>query len=172
MNHVERSLIWFVAGAAATAAVAWVAFQVQQEGIAPAVLFPLLVGAALGTALAAIRHFTRRPPRRTAIAAAACWGLLAVVAQDYIGHSDRLRDYDGELAKQHPLAAVELEDSPLRPTFARHLSDTLRSKPVWWALDLVLTAAAASLAIGLTARDAHSAADERHPQTSDRSGRH
>jgi hypothetical protein len=153
MTDVERSLFWFVAGAAATAAVAWVAFQVQQEGIAPAVLFPLLVGAALGAALAAIRHFTRRPRRRVTIAAAACWGLLAVVAQDYIGHRDRLRDYDDEMARQHPLAIAALEESSLRPSFAGHLSDTLHSQGIWWGLDAVLTAAAAGLVVGLAARD-------------------
>lgn len=149
MNNTERYLIWFLAGALASAAVAWIAFQIQQDGIAPAVLFPILVGAVLGAALWAIGHLVRLPGRRAAIAGAVCWGLLTACAQDYIGHRYRLRLYDDELGRQNPLAAVAARDGELRPTFIDHLGGKLRAKPVWWTLDLVLTAAAAGIVTAL-----------------------
>jgi hypothetical protein len=144
MNTAERYLIWLLSAAIVTAAVAWVAFQIQQNGVAPAILFPILVGAVLGTALAAIGRIVRVPPRRVAAIGAVCWGLLAAFAQDYIGHSYRLRQYDDEL-RQNPLAAALAREDPLRPTLADHLRGKLQGDPVWWPLDLVLTAAAAGI---------------------------
>ena len=48
LNDAERGVVWLLASLAWTAALAWVAFQVQQADVAPAVLFPLAVVAALG----------------------------------------------------------------------------------------------------------------------------
>ncbi|MEX0978810.1 MAG: hypothetical protein WDZ48_08170 [Pirellulales bacterium] len=144
MNNPERYLIWFLSAALATAAVAWIAFQIQQNGVAPAILFPLLVGVVLGAALATIGRIVRVPPRRAAAILALCWGLLAALAQDYIGHRVRLRHYDDELGR-NPLAAAMSREGQLRPTFADHLAGKLQADPVWWTLDLVLTAAAAGL---------------------------
>jgi hypothetical protein len=146
MNNPKRYLIWFLSAALATLAVAWIAFQIQQNGVAPAILFPLLVGAALGSALAAIQHQLGVPSRRAAALLAVCWGLLAALGQDYIGHRVRLRQYDEELGRNPLAAAVWREDSP-RPTFANHLAGKLQTDPLWWTLDLVLTAAAAGLVV-------------------------
>ncbi|MEX0677225.1 MAG: hypothetical protein WD063_09130 [Pirellulales bacterium] len=144
MNNAERYLIWLFAGAMATAAVAWIAFQIQQDGIAPAVLFPILVGAVLGAALAAIGRVVRLPGRRAAVIGAICWGLLAACAQDYIGHRYRLRLYDDDLGRRSPLAAAIAREGEMLPTFFDHLVLTWREGPVWWSLDCVLTAAAAA----------------------------
>lgn len=152
LNNAERWLIWFAAGTLAAAAIAWVAFQIQQEGIAPAVLFPMFVGAALGAALAAVGHVVRLPGRRAAAIGAVCFGLLAVVAQDYIGYRYRMRAFDDKLAEQSPLAAIAAGGTDLRPTFADHLADKLRSRPVWWTVDLLLTAAAAGAVLMLWTR--------------------
>jgi hypothetical protein len=145
MNNAERLAIWILAGGLLTAAIAWVAFQVQQEGVAPAVLFPLLVGAALGGAVAAIGRLVRLGGRRAAVIGAVCWGLGAVVGQDYIGHRHRMGLYDAELARQSPVAAVVAQKAELRPTFADYLAGKLRAQPVWWSLDLLLTAGAAGI---------------------------
>jgi len=152
MNHAERYLIWFVSAALATAAIAWIAFQVQQDGIAPAVLFPLLVGTVLGAALVAIGRFARRPGRRMAVIAAIGWGLLAVVAQDYIGHRYRLRQYNEELNRENPLAVAVAREGEMLPSFSNHLAETWRGRPVWWSLDLALTAAAAAIVTAIGAR--------------------
>jgi hypothetical protein len=152
MNNAERLVIWFLAGGLATAAIAWVAFQVQQDGVAPAVLFPLLVGAAVGGVVAASGQLARLPGRRAAVVVAVCWGLLAVVAQDYVGHRYRMRRYDDELVRQHPLAAVAAEDADLRPTFADYLAGKLETQGAWWMADLLLTAAAAGVACALGMR--------------------
>ena len=159
MNRLERTLLWFAVGTLASVALAWVAFQVQQEQFAPAVLFPLAVGALLGALLLAVRRATAWPGPRLAIAAAVCWGLLLVVAQDYIGHRRRLRAFDEQLADAHPLAMAVTKESDMRPSFVDHLSSRVRQQPWWWTLDLVLTAAAAGgvVAIGLRRRPAEPA---------------
>ncbi len=159
MNHAERNLAWFLGGFLSTAAVAWIAFQIQQEQFAPAVLFPLAAGATLGMLLLAVRRYTQRPRRASAVGSAIAWGLLLVVAQDYIGHRVRLGQFDAEIAGGHPLAAAMAGERELRPTFGEHLAARFRGQPVWWTLDLVLTAAAAGTVVLLGARPRASAVE-------------
>jgi hypothetical protein len=152
LNTLERWLLWLVANALLTAAVAWIAFQMQQEDFAPAVLFPLLVGTALGAAGVGVLRLTGLPSVRGALVGAAVWGLLAVFAQDYIGHRYRLRLYDEELGRQNPLVAVVAAERPeIRPHFGEFLLGVVRGQPVWWSLDLLLTSGAsvAVTAMGL-----------------------
>ena len=151
-NRFGRYAAWFIASALATAAISWTAFQIQQEGLAPAVLFPLSVGAALGVVLSAISRHALVPGRRAAVAAAIFWGLLAVVGQDYIGHRRHLRAYDVELERHGSLVAAAVDaDERLRPTFSQYLSGRVRSRPVWWCLEVLLTAGSAA---AVTACDA------------------
>jgi hypothetical protein len=146
LGNIERFVLWLVAHALVTAAVAWVAFQIQQEQIAPAVLFPLVVGAALGASGVAIRHFTRAPSRRIALVGAIVWGLLVVVGQDYIGHRHRLRQYDDALGRNGPLSSMAVgPQDPMRPRFAEYLAGVMRRRPVWWSLEVALTSGAALL---------------------------
>ena len=163
MNAAEQNLLWFVGGFLSTAAVAWIAFQIQQEQIAPAILFPLAAGATLGMLLLAVRRYTQRPRRAWAIGSAIAWGLLLVVAQDYIGHRVRLGQFDAEIAAGHPLAAAMTGERELRPTFGQHLAARFRGQPLWWTLDLVLTAAAAGAVVGLGSRSQVSTAIEIPP---------
>lgn len=158
MNTTERLLAWLALSALAALAVAWVAFQLQQEGIAPAVVFPVAVGAGLGGLSLAIWRYTRAPPRRVAIAGAVVWGLLAVVAQDYIGHRHFSRRFDQELARQHPLAAA-MHDDTLRPSFPRYLVDRVGQRPVWWTIEALLTGGAAAVVVALGARPMTTSSD-------------
>jgi hypothetical protein len=152
MTTTERYLLWFAGGLLLVVAVAWIAFHLQREGFAPAVLFPLLVGGVMGFAALAIRRWTLVPRRFAAAATAAAWGLLVVVAQDYIGHRHRLRLYDEQVAGQGTFAAL---DSPglagLRPRFPGHVAAIVRRRPVWWTLDLVLTSGTAGVIVLLGA---------------------
>lgn len=143
MNRVERKLLWLIGGAAATAAVAWIAFGLQQWGFAPAVAFPLLVGAALGACLAALWRWLDAPGPRTAVTSAFVWGLLVVVAEDYIGHRHRVRQFADEIAAQNSPAALAVAGAA-EPTFADHLAAIVGRAPWWWSLELVLTATAAA----------------------------
>jgi hypothetical protein len=160
MNAAERNLLWFLGGCASAAALSWIAFQIQQEQIAPAVLFPLAAGAALGGMLLALRRYTCGPRRLVAIGTAIAWGLLLVIAQDYIGHRVRLGQFDAEIAGGHPLAAAMVGEREMRPSFAEHLAARYRGQPVWWTLDLVLTAAAAGTVVALGTRRAVPSGDE------------
>ncbi len=158
LNKLERCLLWLVANALVAAAVAWVAFKVQQDEIAPAILFPLLVGAVLGAAGVAIWDFTLWPSLRWALVGAAVWGLLAVVGQDYIGHCHRLRLYEDALGRQSPLVALAAaQQGEIRPRFDKFLASVVREHPLWWSLDLLLTAGAsvAVTALGMTRKTTH-----------------
>jgi hypothetical protein len=153
MNRAERILLWLLGGSASAVALAWIAFQIQQEQFAPAVLFPLAVGAALGVALLLVRRWTQWPNRRLAAASAIAWGLLLVVGQDYIGHRVRLGQFDAEIAGGHPLAAAMVGERDLRPSFGEHLATRFRGAPLWWTLDFVLTAAAAAAVVVIGAKN-------------------
>jgi hypothetical protein len=142
MHQLERFLLGLLGGVAAVA-VAWVAFQLQQDQIAPAVIFPAAVGAALGGLLLAMRRGIGPRLRRVAIAAAMFWGLVTVVSQDFFGYYYRAMMFDAQVAGGHPLAAAMANERDLRPTFAGHLAERVGGRPGWWAVDLVLTAAAA-----------------------------
>jgi hypothetical protein len=129
-------------------AVAWIAFQLQQDEIAPAVLFPLGVGAALGAGEAMIARLIGGPGVRWAVAVTLMAGLLAVVAQDYIGHRHHLRAYAEQIGNSHPLAELVVHhEQPLGPRFDAYLAGKVRSQPLWWGLEAVLTAGAAATAI-------------------------
>ena len=140
---LERVAIWLVGELLLVGAVAWVAFQIQQEAIAPAVLFPILVGAALGAASAILVGRLQAPSARIAVAASVVAGLLVVVAQDYIGHRHRVRRLAEQISTQQPLAQVVAGNEFARPEFSEYLAGKVRGEPVWWSLDLVLTSAAA-----------------------------
>ena len=153
MNRIDRYLIWLVSSALAAAAVAGIAFAVQQEGFAPAILFPLAVGGVLGAALATIRRFAGVPAPRAAVIAAVAWGLLVVVGQDYLGHRRRARALEEEMASQGPIgvmAAAHVDQ--LQPRFIEHLTGLVRREPIWWTFDVLLTAGSAALATGIAAR--------------------
>jgi hypothetical protein len=143
MKLNDRHLLGFYGELFATAAIAWIAFQLQQQRVAPAILFPLAIGGALGGVLLVLRHFTRVPRRWIAILSAIVWGLVLVVAQDYVGLRHRIRLFENELAESHPLAASMAKDRELRPTLIEHVTKHVNEYPVWWTLDLLLTAAAA-----------------------------
>jgi len=164
MTTSERYLVWFLAGVLVAAAMAWIAFELQQERVAPAILFPLLVGGGLGAAGVAIRRYTGVPGARTAVAAAVAWGLLVVVAQDYIGHRHRLRMYDEAMSRQGLPAALILADaSDLRPRFGDYLAGVVRREPLWWTLDLALTAGSAAIVALLGApREQMTTSEPRH----------
>ncbi|MEX2114404.1 MAG: hypothetical protein WD845_14515 [Pirellulales bacterium] len=153
MNRYDRYLVWLLACAAATVAVAWIAFGLQQEGIAPAILFPLMVGGVLGAIGVVVRRFTQVPGVRVAVAAAVVWGLLVVVGQDYIGHRRRLEVLEDQLTAQGPVGALaSTQVIELRPDFFEYVVGLAEREPVWWTIDLVCTAAAAACVTAWGAR--------------------
>jgi hypothetical protein len=157
---VERGALWLVAAASASFAIAWIAFQVQQDQIAPVVLFPLAVGTVLGATLVGLRRWLGAPSRGATCAAALVLGLLVVAGQDYIGHRQRLRTWQAEIRREAPLASLVAGDTALEPTLVDHLRARLESQPVWWTLDFVLTAAAAGLVAALGTRPRRAASDD------------
>ena len=153
-DGVARHAGWLAANLAVGVALCWCGFHLQQEGFAPAGLFPLLLGSALGAAGAAIARalFVRRG---VAIAGAAALGLLAVVGQDYIGHRYHLRSYEASLRAQESAVAAALADSAaFKPDFRQYLFARVREHPVWWVLDVALTAGAAAVVSAVGTRGA------------------
>ncbi len=163
-NSLERYAIWLLGNLSAAALVAWIAFLMQQEGFAPAVLFPLLIGTALGGLGIAVWRLAR-VPARWVIAGAIVWGLLVVVGQDYIGHRHRLRQYEEALDRHSPLAAMAAEQADMRPRFWQYWLGVVRGDPLWWTLELVLTCAAAASVTALGTR--HGAAGDTNPSAGD-----
>jgi hypothetical protein len=152
LGRWQQIALWLLGQGLVTSALAWAAFQAQQDGVAPAVLFPLAVGAAVGAACAGLARFLGVPPARAVIVSAACWGLLAVVGQDYIGHRHHVRQYERQLSGQSSLAALALDEQALRPSFASYLRGVVSRQPGWWIFDLAATTLAAAVAATLCRR--------------------
>jgi hypothetical protein len=143
MNPLERYLLWFAGGTVAALAIAWIAFQIQQQRFAPAVLFPLAVGAVFGGVLLLLNRAARLPNTLLLVVSAAVWALLLVVWQDYIGHRTRLSALDEQVATSHPLAAAMTSLPAMRPTFGEYLTARIRNQPIWWPVDALLVIAGA-----------------------------
>ncbi len=152
MNPLERYLLWFTGGTLAAIALSWVAFQIQQQQVAPALLFPFAVGAAFGGVLVLLNRTTKLSNPALLLTLAAVWGLLLVVTQDYIGHRTRLAALDEQLAASHPLATTMIGETDMRPTFGEYLRARVRSQPVWWSVDVILIVAAACGVVALGTR--------------------
>jgi len=144
LHKMERCLLWLGMCLLFTAAVAWIAFQIQQEQISPAILFPLVVGAVLGAGNLTASRYAQVTSGRWLLLAAILWGLLAVVGQDYIGHRHRLQSYQAEMSRQSPWVAMAAAEQPeLRPSFGEYLAGVIRARPAWWGLDVMITSGAA-----------------------------
>jgi hypothetical protein len=152
MNPLERYLLWFVSGTLTALALAWIAFQIQQQQFAPAILFPLAVGGAFGGGLTLLNRAARIDRLPLLLGCAAAWALLLIVTQDYIGHRTRIAALDEQLADNHPLAAVMASQTDVRPTFGEHLAARVRNQPLWWSLDVIFVAAATCGVIALGSR--------------------
>lgn len=159
MNPLERYLVWFGGGTLAALALSWIAFQIQQQQFAPAVLFPLAVGLVFGGLLVVLNRVAHLSSLPLLIGSTAAWGLLLVVAQDYIGHQTRLAALDDQIAASHPLAAAMANQTDVRPTFGEHLAARVRSQPVWWPLDVLLIVATACGTVVIGTRQANSASN-------------
>ncbi len=154
MNPLDRYLVWLGGGTLAALALSWIAFQIQQQQFAPVVLFPLAVGLIFGGLLVLLNRVALVSSLALLIGCTGAWGLLLVVAQDYIGHQTRLAALDEQIAASHPLAAAMANQTDVRPTFGEHLVARVRSQPVWWPLDVLLIVATACglVVVGTRAR--------------------
>jgi low affinity Fe/Cu permease len=149
--HFSLILAACLAGLIWCAGIGALAFEVQQEGFAPVVIFPLAVGAAVGLGIGRLVRFSKGRSIGRAVAVAALGGLLAVLVQDYIAHRHRVRLYEDELAR-HDVIDIS-QDAPGRPAFSEYLAAQARARPGWFAADVVLTSAgAACTAVALARR--------------------
>ena len=139
----ERVIVWLFVELTLVGAIGWIAFQLQQESIAPAILFPLAVGGVLGAATTVVVRTLGWPGLRVAVSGALVAGLLVVGVQDYIGHRYRARQLADQFSRQEPLAQAVAGSDFARPQFASYLAGKIRAEPVWWTLDLLLTSVAA-----------------------------
>src|SRR5579859_5968767 len=71
LGPIERYLLWILLSALTTGALAWIAVELQTRRIAPAILFPVLIGIALAAALEGVSRLVDvRPGRRWLVAVA------------------------------------------------------------------------------------------------------
>jgi hypothetical protein len=127
---------------------------------APLLVFPLMVGCAVGLSLLALARLADIVHRPTLVAGAALAALAAVAGQHYFPYRDYLHDRAAFLAekRQSGMAGVFLEGLPeTAPSFAAYMRGqadvgrpiaagiTLRGASAWasWAVDGLLVLASA-----------------------------
>jgi hypothetical protein len=142
----------------------WQGFLISRAGVAPAVLFPIGVGVAVGAAQTAIVRKLEWSPRCfEAILLGLVCGGLAVATEDYSGYRDHLSRF-AEVQRGDRLASIvqATTDHWQAPGFLAYLSAVVRRDPVWWSVDAALTPLAAAVVAGVTSRRTKIAPGQQH----------
>jgi hypothetical protein len=149
LKPLERASLWVLGGALWSLAVGWLALQVQRSGVSPAMLAPLAVGGFAGAGGVGLAAVLRPRPGRWLLIAAAAWGLLAVLGQDYSDYLAYRRDYE-ETRSRNPLwGLAQAANENLGPAkFPAFMFARVRDQPLWWPLDLALTELASCAVVG------------------------
>jgi hypothetical protein len=155
----QLALAMLLAGLA-TLLIGWLAFLISRAGVAPAVLFPIGTGLAVGAAQTVIlrKLDLSLPWFGAAIFGLLCGG-LAVATEDYSGYRDYVGRY-AEVQRGDRLASIvsSTTDHWQPAGFLAYLSAVIRRDPVWWSVDAVLTPLAAAAVAAATSRRARIAA--------------
>jgi hypothetical protein len=140
-------LIWYITGAGAALAIAWLAAMLHVSGHAPLGLVSLGVGAALGALLSAIAASGHRPKggrlagQRLLVLSTIIFAIVTVLAQHAWLYIDFRRQWH-EARAASPEVALFRAESPWSP--AEYLAHELTPKQAaLWALDAALIVAAA-----------------------------
>ena len=148
-RKVVRTIAWSVACLCISGMVAFVAFAVQQQDLIPGaiypVIFPMLVGAAVGVGSALVARGLGLPSAWLMLGVVV-WAAGAVIGQDYFAFT-RYRQAYAEMEDRNPrlelLRRAEGDLSPL--TFHAFLQARVERNWIGWSLDAVLTIAAAAV---------------------------
>jgi hypothetical protein len=167
--EMRAFLLWLVPAVAVGLAVARVSVWVQPH-FAPVVLFPLLIGAALGALVCGLLHLARLSDRRLAVIGTVLLAVLAAAAE----HAFFYLDYRVAHARK-ALAAGISEDELSPADFTAYMraqaaSDRLQI-PLWIGNAAAMVVAAAGVVIwymtsrrvGEPLRDSHSRLGETRP---------
>ena len=148
----------------ASLTIGWLAFLISRAGVAPAVLFPVSVGLAVGAAQTAVlqKLHLSLPGFAVAILSLAC-GTLAVASEDYSGYRDYLGDFEKVQSREHLASVAQAATDQWRPAgFLAYLSAVIRRDPVWWPVDAVLTLLAAAVVAGVISHRTKAAPLKQH----------
>ncbi len=129
------------------------------RGVAPAVLFPIAVGLAVGCVQTAIlRKLKLSLPCAGAAALALVWGGLALATEDYSGYRVYLEEYAKIQTSDRLASVVQTARDQWRPAgFVSYLSAVIHRDPVWWFVDAVLTPLAAAVVGGIMSQQCKTA---------------
>jgi hypothetical protein len=135
-------LKWYVAGATAAIAIAWLAALLQLADYAPLGLLPLAIGLAIGAFLGAIAATQRVAGRHRLIVGTVLLSLLTVFAEHAWLYRDFRRQWQ-EARSASPETAMFRPEEPWSPReyFERELTP---QRAALWCLDAALITAAAA----------------------------
>lgn len=138
---------------AAGVAVAWVAFQMQQQGVMPRfffpLLFPLLLGAVTGGLCVALVRLTTPSPRPSTWLVACLAGMVVVASQATFSYRFYVAEIESQIGR-NPMAAAArsaTEDFAAAPIH-RFIGAQIRRSHGWWLIDAALTVAASVVVAG------------------------
>jgi hypothetical protein len=134
----------------AAAAIGWIAFQLQQQKVLPGfmfpLLFPLLTGAAVGTACAPLLRRARFGTT-TMLLTAAAGGLITVAVEVLTGYQYYVVAVERQLLG-NPMASLArgVSNDFAPASLPRFLATRIRGAGGWWIADAGLTVAASAAA--------------------------
>lgn len=142
LPRAARLLIWLSAAGLAVMVIAWLGFVLQQNSVAPAGIFSLVIGAAIGGATACIWRGLGLGGHFPAFAAL-IWALLAVIVQEQIAYRQYLMVRAEAMRQNAQLRAVFERTEATTPSFGSFVETRFKRNKAWWLADGVLTALAA-----------------------------
>jgi hypothetical protein len=150
---LQSVVIWCACSLLSAALIGALAALSQHFGFAPAILFPIVVGSAIGSIVALIARACGTLRITAALVAVACMAcLLTLAVQDGVGYLFYRQDYERELAASPQLAIARTVTGEFDAAdFWTVATKRLWSNP-WWIVDATLTVTAGATACLLLQR--------------------
>jgi hypothetical protein len=125
-------------------AIGWVAFQLQQQEVLPRfffpLIFPILVGAAMGGICAAMSQWLPAPRPLFLPLIAFLAGMAVVFAETWCSYRFYVTEIEDQIGR-HPLAAAArgAADDFAAVSFCRFIAVQIERSNNWWLVDAGLT---------------------------------
>ena len=144
MALARQKFAWCAASAAATIVAAWIAFQLQQSDLLPAllwpILFPLALGGIVGGSCGAIAARLRIRDLRWILPVAALAGVGAVVVQEAFAFGTYRRQFEAMADRDAKFRFFQAAEPQLAPAgFPRFVWTRIQKDPFYWTIDAILT---------------------------------
>jgi hypothetical protein len=165
----QKLSIWSVISALIAIALARIAVWLQSFGFSPMVVFPLIIGAALGSMIALAANVAQEKRRELVVTGAVLAAIVCAAAEHGFSYLDYRRGYEAKL-QSDPKAQLAASMNPenMRPaSFAKFMGADAKGNWVLWIVDALAMIGAAAGSAWFVSGDSHRRANGPTDQKTD-----